>query len=185
MKLVAIDFETANYSPLSACAIGVTVFEEGELILTYSTLIQPVTEVNYFARKNIEIHGITPEDVKDAPTWKEVFPEIQSYLEDSIIVAHNVQFDLGILKQLCYYYQLKIPYFRYFDTIQLARKLFRGLVNYRLNTVSEHLGIQLQHHDANSDARACALIVINSMNLLELFDLEEFVKQTGVTIYQC
>ena len=184
MKLVAIDFETANHSPLSACAIGFTIFEDGELLLSHWTYIKPVQEANYFYARNIEIHGISASDIADAPLWDEVFELLKEHLDDCIVIAHNVRFDVGIFLALCKRFGIRVPYFRYFDTIDLAKKLFKGLPNYKLNTVADHIGINLIHHDACSDARAAALIVINAMNLMGIYDLEEFIRESYVKIYE-
>lgn len=182
MKLVAIDFETANSSNGSACAIGVTVFEEGILLAQFSQLIKPHFLMGAFDYRNIAIHGITPKMVTDEKEWDEVFCMLEPYLEDSMFVAHNAAFDMGVLKSICGLYQLQLPTLQYFCTVECSRKIFPFLDSHRLNKVAEHLSIQLDHHDAGSDARACALIVVNSMNLMGEYDIEKFVERCGCKI---
>lgn len=67
-------------------------FNNEEIIDEYYTLINP--EVNYFSTFNIDIHGITEEDVKDSPTFSEAVKEIETFISDSILVAHFSQFDM-------------------------------------------------------------------------------------------
>ena len=66
MKLTAIDFETANGNAASVCAVGISVMEDGAVEEKYYSLIRPEKNVSWFAPGNISIHGIYPDDVKDA-----------------------------------------------------------------------------------------------------------------------
>lgn len=184
MKLVAIDFETANPASQSACALGVTVFEEGVLVFCESWLIQPHPFYNSFYSSFIDIHGIHPRDVEDAPEFPVIFELLLPWLQDSILCAHNAGFDVKVLTSLCSLYKLPLLNCPYFCTVELSRRVFPYLERHKLNVVSEYLHIQLDHHDAGSDARACALIVINAMNLIQCYDLEQFIQGCSLKLKQ-
>ena len=77
MTFTTIDFETANQMPQSACSVGLARFdEEGRVIDRFYSLIKPPRGYNYFYGRNIEIHGIRPRDVADAPDFAYIWPEI-------------------------------------------------------------------------------------------------------------
>ena len=92
----AIDFETANRYPTSACSIGIVVVQDGEITEEFSHLIKP--EPYYFNKKFIEIHGITPVMVKDAPSFYDLWGVIGRYFDTEALVAHNAGFDMSVLK---------------------------------------------------------------------------------------
>ncbi len=88
MDFVAIDFETANEYRDSACAIGLTRVRSGAVEETTYHLIRPA-ELR-FADMNTYIHGITADMVADCPTLRDLWPELQGFIEDSLLVAHNI-----------------------------------------------------------------------------------------------
>ncbi len=182
MKLVAIDFETANQKPESACSIGVSVFEDGIEIEHFYTLIKPLKEHGDFDWRNIQIHGINPEDVKDAEGFLKVYKFLSKYFFDAYFVAHNADFDMKVFKSCCQANRLPIPNMQYFCSVRLARRFFPYLENHKLNTCANYLDIELNHHNALSDAEACALIVINCMVLINVFDLDEFLIQSNTVL---
>lgn len=157
---VAIDFETANNSPTSACAIGMTKIINGRITDTYYTLIRPPSEKFLYT----DIHNITWNMVKNAPTYLEIWPKMAEFLEDAaLIIAHNASFDRNVLRACCGLYSIPIPKIPYACTVKGSRKAF-GLHRNRLNILCEHLGITLEHHNAGSDASAAAQIYIKCKN---------------------
>jgi hypothetical protein len=70
---IAIDFETANETRGSACAVGVAVVAGGQVVAGASTLIDPQTHFNPY---NTMIHGIDEELVRGAPTMQDLWPEL-------------------------------------------------------------------------------------------------------------
>lgn len=159
MNFYAIDFETANYSKHSACSLALVKVENSRIVDEYYTLIQPETD---FYWKNIQIHGIRPEDVVNAPKFPVVWNQIQQcFQENQLVVAHNASFDCGVLAGCLDYYGLAQPHYLSLCTVKTSRKLFPEMPNHRLNTVCEQLNIQLNnHHDALEDSRACAEILL-------------------------
>lgn len=185
MKLVALDYETANNHPQSACALGITVFVDGELAEEHNFLIKPHQDYRRFNQRNIELHGISEEMVAEADEWDVIYQRIKYLFQDAYIVAHNAEFDITVFKSLCYLYHISFPPFPYLCTVELARKLYPRLANHKLNTVCEYMDISLQHHEASSDARACALIVQKSMMLMQSYDLSEFIRTVGLKVRIC
>lgn len=183
MLITAIDFETANYSPASVCAVGVSCMEDGELTDEYYTLIRPADNVSRFDPGNIRIHGIHPEDVEDAPGFHETYDKLLPLLSDSLVCAHNARFDMGCLKAACRNVGLPLPRFSWFDTVALSRKLYPSLPHHRLNDMCDYLDVDLNHHNAASDAYGCLMIVVHAMEDTGIYDIEELLHQTGIPIY--
>jgi len=183
-KLVAIDFETANSSPLSACSIGVSVMEAGVLCDSWSTLIKPVKGYDEFYYHNIMIHGIVPDMVKDAPSFDQIYGKLCELFQDAVLCAHNAEFDMKVLRSLCLHYRLPIPENEYFCTVRLSRAALPFLERHRLNLVAEYFGIELNHHEASSDARACALIAMNIMAMTDIYEIEPLLKAYRQTLKQ-
>jgi len=156
----AIDFETANDSRSSVCSVGVVIVRNGEIVDKYYSLIYP--EPDYFTYFTTQVHGLTMQDVQDAPIFPEVWREIEPLIEGLPLVAHNSPFDEGCLKAAFKTYQMDYPDYEFHDTLKAARKQMRYLPNHRLHTVSAHCGYDLtNHHHALADAEACAIIALH------------------------
>lgn len=152
-RTLFLDVETPNRRNNRICALGVIVEENGEIIYQCSQLINPEVE---FDDINIDIHGICPADVKDAPTFPEIWGNLREYFISSIIVGHNVTFDLSVLEKTLNAYDLMKDSreVEYECTLLKSRQLY-SLSSYRLDEVCNYLGIELdKHHDALCDAKA-------------------------------
>lgn len=164
-SFTAIDFETANSHSYSACQLGIVVVRDGEVTEERSWLIRPPTPLFTFT----DIHGITYQMVRDEPTFREIWREVYPYIIDQTVAAHNARFDENVLLGTLHYYRLAVPAFSIIDSLAVARAVWPDLPNHQLHTVAAHLNIALQHHDAASDARACAEIIKqadwNSLNI--------------------
>lgn len=182
MRLTVIDFETANKNNQSACSVGIVVFQDGELIHEAVHLIKPHRLYGYFDPFNISIHGITPEMVEDAPDFETVAQELIPWMDDAILAAHNAPFDMGVLRSLIDLYLIDFPDVLVLDTVEVARRCYPRLENHKLNTVCGALEIPLNHHDALSDARGAALLVLNAMGCCEVYDPVEFAQTLGVKL---
>lgn len=155
---VALDFETADPGRDSACQVALVRVEAGQLVETRSTLIRPPRKRFTFTR----IHGITWAQVRAERTFAEVWPELSPLLEGAdYLVAHNAPFDRGVLEACCEAAGLAPPPQPFRCTVALARARWQ-LRRARLPDVCRLLDIPLEHHDATSDAQACARIVIAS-----------------------
>ena len=153
---VAIDFETATARRDSACAVGFAAGCDGRIVLSRTYLIQPPAAQFTFT----DLHGLDWEDVHDAPTFAELWPTLRAWIDAAaFIAAHNATFDRSVLHACCARYRLRPPRARFTCTVQLARTQW-GIRPTKLPDVCRRLRIPLQHHDAGSDAVACARIVI-------------------------
>ncbi|MEO0334719.1 MAG: 3'-5' exonuclease [Bacteroidota bacterium] len=160
LNFVAFDFETANYQRESVCELGIAVVENGQITETRSWRICPTP--NWFHPGNIRVHGITARDVTNEPNFDSIWPEAKPYFEHSNIVAHNASFDLSCLRHVLTQYELAFPTLSYACSLQVARRAWSGFQAYGLGALSQRFGISLNHHAAESDAIACAHILIKA-----------------------
>lgn len=179
MNFVAIDFETANEKRNSACSLGVTVVENNEIVEERYWLIKPY-EMR-FNPMNIWIHGIKPEDVENEKDFGQLWEEIKPYIENRFVVAHNASFDISVLRKLLDSYELSYPVFQYGCTFIMAKNHF-NTVNHKLNTVADHIGFKFNHHHAGDDAKACATILINMIEELNINSLEKLEGKLGISL---
>ncbi|MDR0229932.1 MAG: 3'-5' exoribonuclease [Flavobacteriaceae bacterium] len=146
-RFTAIDFETSQPNRISICQVGLVVVEDNKVVEEVSYLVQPPQ--NIYWEKLTKIHGITAEDTIYAPTFEEVWHKIEPFIQFNHVVAHNgFAFDFPVLAHTLSYYNLAIPEYDKHCTYRLYGK---GLAKLAV----EH-NISLRHHDALSDARACA-----------------------------
>jgi len=158
--ILAIDFETANHNRDSACAIGLALVRGRKLVKTDVFLIQPPDSDFVFTH----IHNLTWDDVCDSETFGELWPRIDGYFaEADYLAAHNASFDRGVLTECCSRTGVVAPKKSFICTMKLARSQW-SIYPTRLPDVCRKLGIDLNHHDAASDAQACARIVIAAQN---------------------
>lgn len=160
LSFVMLDFETASSVKQSVCQVAMVVVEKGEIIHSQSWLIHPHTK--HFSEDMIKIHGITYSMVKDSPKFNEVWPEIELYISKyKAVAAHYAHFDIPVLLATLDYYGIPSPRFiKIYDSCIAARRAWPILPNHKLPTVAASLNIPLNHHDALSDAKAAALILI-------------------------
>lgn len=182
MRVTAIDFETANNAPASVCSVGISTFEEGCAEQVFYSLIKPERNVRKFNYWNIRVHGIRPMDVADAPDFRAVYREMVPFFKDSLVCAHNASFDMSCLKAACHNCSLPVPNVRWFDTLAISRIMFPGLEHHRLDDMCRCLNVELDHHNAASDAYGCLMIVVQTMNLTGIYDIETLLKEMRVPI---
>lgn len=174
MNFVAFDIETATANRSSICQIGITEVIDGVPQEPKSWLIQP--EGNLYDSMNIWIHGITPEDTKDSPSFPEVWNEVYQYLKGKIVVAHNTSFDMYALRDAFNNYNMEYPTFDYFCTLRIARYIIKGCYSYSLNVVLDYMNIEFEgHHRADCDSLGCAKLLLKCLEIdgSTLDDLEE------------
>ena len=180
MNFAAIDFETATAARDSACSVAVVEVVEGKLYDSYYTLIQPPE--NKYNPFNIQIHGITREDTRYAPSFAKIWPELKKHLEGKVVVAHNAPFDMGVLGACLMRAGLPVPKFSYCDTVAISRKVWPELENHKLNTVGSFLEIDFKHHNALDDARTCAAIPLKAGEELHMDSLPALTGRLGINV---
>lgn len=174
LDFVAIDFETATSHYTSVCSLGICVVEDNEIKDRIEILIKP--DPFEFNDYNIKIHGITPDMVYNKPTFDEYWPKIKPYLDGKTVIAHNADFDVGVLCATLEHFNIPRPTFEYLCTVKLSQKAYPELSRHRLNKLCDALGIKFHHHRAYDDAYACAAVmlrILEDYSLLTLAEVEE------------
>lgn len=180
MDYVAIDFETANSNLTSTCGMGIVCIKNNQIYEEWHSLINPQEE---FAEFNIFIHKITPEDVENEKTIIELWPTIYNYLNNQIVVCHNANFDINIIKACANKYNLPMPKMKIGCTLRLARKLWKEeVINHRLNTLAKYLEVELNHHNALSDARVCHYIIKRGLRMYRETEIENLYHTLGLKL---
>jgi DNA polymerase-3 subunit epsilon len=157
ISFVAIDFETANNARSSVCSIGMVKVVNGKIADRYHKYLRPKPfRSNKF---NIELHGITPEMTRNAPTLGNDWANIQAFVGDLPLVAHNASFDLSVLNESLQSCEMESSGWRIECTLMMARKQL-SLHHNKLSDLCDHFNIPLRHHDAGSDAEACAKLYL-------------------------
>lgn len=145
-SFTAIDFETAQPKQHSICQVGIVRVEHGIVVASYDQLVYPPD--NFYWDRFSDIHGITPYDTRLAPIFPDIWDDIKHFLDGQHVVAHNGAFDFSVLAKTLDFYGMKgVPY-----TQHCTYKIYKK----KLNVLCSEHGIALNHHDALSDANACA-----------------------------
>ena len=146
-SFTAIDFETAQGHRWSICQVGLVRVNNGIITNEVNLLIQPPN--NYYWDRFTAIHGITPDMTKEALTFDKVWHIIEPYIKGKVVVAHNgLSFDFPVLEKTLEYYGIENPEYEKHCTYRLFRQ--------NLASLCDQYEIPLNHHDALSDAKACA-----------------------------
>lgn len=157
-RFAALDFETADYGRDSACALSVVIVDNETVVDTWTSLIRPPRQTFVFTY----LHGISWRDVQGQPVFGELWPEVVERVENvDFIAAHNASFDRSVLHACCEcsgHQPAKAPFL---CTVKVARSTW-CIFPTTLSNVARHLRIPLKHHDAASDAWACAQIVLQA-----------------------
>jgi DNA polymerase-3 subunit epsilon len=143
----AIDFETAHGKRWSICQVGLVRVENNVMTEKLSILVQPPD--NFYWNNFINIHGITPRKTAYAHSFDYIWQQIKPFIATQNVVAHNgFGFDFQCLRQTLEFYQIAIPNF----VGHCTYKIFKS----NLASLCKTHNISLKHHDALSDAMACA-----------------------------
>ena len=161
MQYIVLDFETADYSSDSACALALVRVAHGRIEDEFYSLIKPLGGNFTFSW----LHGITREAVRDAPGFGELWPLVVNFIGNaSYLVAHNAPFDRRVLRACCQSARLPAPDLPFLCTLKGMRRSSLRLTSNSLDNVCRQLGISLNHHQAQSDARAAANILLYLQN---------------------
>lgn len=156
-RYIAFDVETPNKENTRMSAIGITVIEDGRVVDSFFSYVNPEQPFDSF---NVELTGIDEEKVADAPTFPELWGQIQPMMESGMLVAHNAKFDLGVLKECLNAYGIEWkPKAQAICTVLIGRDILPD-ISHKLNNMCDYYGIYLDHHQADSDSRACAEILL-------------------------
>jgi len=181
LDFVAIDFETANSKRSSPCSVGMARVENGIIVDTYYSLINPECQFDAY---NMYIHGITPEMVVTEKIYPDIAKDILTFSTDLPLVAHYAPFDMGVIKDSNARYNISDFRKKYFDSYYLAKQYISAL-SYKLNHLANQIGFSFEHHNALADAEACANLVnylctTNSFNCIDELISSAKYKKFGV-----
>jgi DNA polymerase-3 subunit epsilon len=179
LNFVTIDFETAKYSRESACSVGLVKFRRGKVTDTFYSLIRP--PVLYIRPEFTEIHGLTVEDVQDAPNFEDLWEsEMLPFIGDLPLAAHNAPFDMEVLLAALAWYELPVPGLSYFCTLSLARSAWPELKSHALTALGETFGITYNAHNALDDARTCGDITCMAAEKYGAKSLKSLLSAAGI-----
>lgn len=174
MNFVAIDVETANADMASICQVGIVKYVDGNLSEEWSSLVNPE---DFFDFVNIDIHGITDEDVTDSPTFPEISNTLRNYLNNSVCVSHT-HFDRVSVSRALSRYDLPDFDTTWLDSARVARRAWEEFAwsGYGLANVCKKIGHSFKHHDALEDAKASAQVFMAAAEITGL-DVESWLKR--------
>jgi DNA polymerase-3 subunit alpha (Gram-positive type) len=168
-----LDLETTGFSPVTEkiTEIGIMKLQGGKVIDEFSSFVNPQKPI---PSRVVEITNITDDMVCDAETIDKVFPKMLDFIEGSVLVAHNAEFDIGFLKhnakELGHAFD-----FTYLDTLSLAHELFPDYKTYKLGRIAKNLGIKVEVAHRALDDVETTVKVFNVM-------LEMLVKRGALSL---
>jgi DNA polymerase-3 subunit epsilon len=177
-RWIAIDFETANNRSNSACQLGLVCVEDWRVVEERVWLIRPPRM--FFSDSCMRVHGITPRDCMDSPTWEKIWSEIKALIQDAVVIGHNVGFDANVLLGTCSHYGIAVPNVTLQCTRLISKRTWPGNDGHGLANVAKLLGISFQHHHALEDARASALIAIHAAEKFGSGTIEALEERLGL-----
>ncbi len=158
---MALDVETACGDSASICQIGLACVDAQDKICTWSTYVDPLMA---FAPFNTELHGISARTVTGAPSFAQVWPELFVLLSKQPLVQHS-RFDEKAIDAACAAQKLTAPNLVWYNSVTIARAAWpelKGNGGHGLASLKRYLDLEFQHHDAEEDARAAAMVVIRA-----------------------
>ena len=170
-SFVSIDFETLYAQRVSACSVGMVKYIDGKPVDHYYSLIRP--PFDYEGKTGFaltRIHGFRESDLVNERTMKSILPELEKFIGDLPLVAHNASVEKGCLRDTIAYYGLKtsLKYDTMFDTLYLSKDVERQLDIYEegegthtLDAVCRRFGVcEGKHHNALDDAEMCGNLIL-------------------------
>lgn len=165
-EFCVFDFETTGTSARTdkVIEIGMARIRKGKIVDTFSTFINPGRPVPYYITN---ITGIKTDDVQDAPYFDEVYSQIKNFIGDSVLVAHNLGFDISFLRNECFSAELDMIPNSAICTLKLARKIFPALPSKSLGNIVKHLKIRHRGvHRGLGDATATGKVLLKMFTTL-------------------
>lgn len=167
-----LDIETTGLSfrTEKITELGAVKYKNGEIVEEFECFVNPQKPI---PEEVVNITHITDEMVKDAETIEEILPKFLNFIGDSVIVAHNADFDVGFIKYNAEQLGYKLEN-TYIDTLRLAKDLLPDYKKYKLGIIAENLGIKVDvAHRALDDV----------ITLVKVFNIMiDMLKQKGVKI---
>ena len=177
-SFVAIDFETLYPQRVSACSVGMVKYKDGEIVDRYYTLIRPPFDYPGKCGKVLTwVHGLTEEMVRDAKTFEELLPEMETFVDGLPLVAHHACVEKACIRDTCAFYGIdtSLDYEGIYDTLDLSRRAEAKLGIYeegpgthQLDAVCRRFGISGDnHHHALADAEMSGNLMLVFQKVFE------------------
>ena len=170
-EYVVLDIETTglSFQTEKITELGAVKIKNGEIIDQFESFVNPEKPI---PQRIVEITHITDDMVKDAGTIAEVLPKFLEFIGDSVLVAHNANFDIGFIRHFAENLGYKLNN-TYIDTLSLAKQVFPEYKKYKLGIIAENLGIKVEvAHRALDDV----------FTLVKVFNVMiEKLKEKGIT----
>lgn len=162
MDFIAIDVETANADQSSICQVGLAEVRGGAIAERSSFLVDPGMKFDPF---NVSIHGITSDMVRGQRSLRDALDHLAPIMAGRLIVSHGA-FDRIAIQRACARHSMTVPECLWLDSVRVSRRAWPddfAKTGFGLKSVTKHLGITLDHHDAGSDANAAAEIILRAV----------------------
>ena len=137
-----LDLETTGFSPITEriTEIGIMKVKDGKTVGEFNCFVNPEKPI---PERVVELTHINDDMVRDAETIGQVFPKMLDFIQGSVLVAHNAEFDTGFLKHNAEALGYEF-HFTYVDTLSLAKALFPDFKSYKLGRIAKKLGIRVE-----------------------------------------
>jgi DNA polymerase-3 subunit alpha (Gram-positive type) len=158
VTFVVFDTETTGFSPTMdrIVEVGAVKFRNGEVVEEISWLINPQRDIPYWATK---VNGITDDMVKGKPSFKDIYPDFQKFINGSVLMAHNAKFDISFLKAEIKRAGCELPPNQVIDSLGLFRKWYPNSKSHSVEAVARHAEIKTDTlHRASADSMYVFLI---------------------------
>ena len=172
----SIDFELATSNYNSVCAVGLVSVVDGIIVNEFYSLVQPPE--NKYMWQTTRVHGIKPKDTMHAPTFVELFPALLPLVYGQKMVAHNEELDRKVLRSCMQHCGLVYDDLGLQQNWDCTSKIYKqlGFVKTKLSVVCSIMGIELNPHDALSDARASAELYLKKENAKKILENYQIVE---------
>lgn len=182
--LTVFDVETTGLDPHKGHRIieiaGIRV-ENGVIDETKSfvSFVNPERDIPWETK---QIHKISDDDVRDAPTIDQVLPDFLKFAAGTTLVAHNAAFDMGFLqreKELCWGY-VELP--ECICTMRLSQMLYPQEFRHNLDIITKRLALPVPEvrHRALPDVILTAQALLTMMNHGAIRSLEELKRHASI-----
>ena len=172
-SFIAIDLETTglDFKKDEIIEIALVLFENQKPVKTCNYLVKPKQKLRSFIKF---LTGISSEELNNAAEFATIAGELRSFIGDYPLVAHNASFDYHFLKGAFSKVGIFFDEHPVFDTLTVSRIAFQEVVNHRLDTLIEYLGIERSEaHRALPDAKACGFLFLKSLEKIQTFSKPE------------
>lgn len=164
LDFTALDFETVAPDGAAICSVGLAKVRNGIVTDSESWMVNPPIEESSWNPMNMHVNGLSPQDIRNADQWPEVFNRIKKFVGGDIIAAHNAKrADLNYLWKECAYYGIDYGEIRYVCTMEMGKHFHPEFTGYALGKMCRKLDVEFSektHHEAAYDAVKCAELLV-------------------------